>query len=529
LTLTLSRIVQRFDRWRFVLALFLLIYAALLLIELGYTAILWDEAPHLYGSLLLSRGQLQEYIQTEAYYPPLFDAVTGLSFKILGPSSLSARLVAVMFSVLSVWAVFEFAHRLHGPKTALLASVLLASMPGFIWLSRMALLETMLLFFFSISMLLFFSWMRTNNDKTLFLSGLILGLGFLVKYQALVGGIIMLVSLLFMGRQRIVTKLGKFLFLLIIVAAVVLPWFFFAFQQYAAGTLGTWFYTLQMGNEGRLVYSGRFPSPVFYLIEMIYPYSHIHPISIPVYIFALLGLGFWLGRRGQGDKFLLIGFFVVYSVFTLIPTKDWRYITLVFPILAISASNFILLLLDKAKENLRAPHISFRDRSITKVAATALVVLVSVSAIFSSWQAYLWVKMDHIHVPVGEACQYVAEHSVLNETAVALFATNLFSMHMMRFYLAIHDPGQRELWQYPENPVDVFEPQFNATLLIEQSEALNVKYLLLFEHGNNPFFNLDWRYSDVIKRIYDTGRFVEETEFGSAPRRIFIIRFLSNS
>jgi hypothetical protein len=197
--------------------------------------------------------------------------------------------------------------------------------------------------------------------------------------------------------------------------------------------------------------------------------------------------------------------------------------------LAISASDFILSLLDKAKKNLRAPHISFRDRSVTKVAATALVVLVSVSVIFSSWQAYLWVEIDQIHVPVGEACQYVTEHSALNETAVALCTSNLFNMYMMRFYLAIHEPGQRELWQYPENPVDAFEPQFNLTLLIEQSEALNVKYLLLYEHGNITFYETELRSHDVLETMLDTDRFVVETKFGSFPRQIFILRFLPNS
>ena len=123
--------MRHFNRWRLILASFLLVYTIILLIELDYAAIRWDETPHLYGGLLLSRGQLQDYIQAESFYPPLFDAVTGLYFNILGPSVFSARLVAVTFGVLSVWAVFEFAYRFYGPRTALAASVLLASMPGF--------------------------------------------------------------------------------------------------------------------------------------------------------------------------------------------------------------------------------------------------------------------------------------------------------------------------------------------------------------------------------------------------------------
>ena len=141
----------------------------------------------------------------------------------------SARLVAVTFGILSVWTVFEYAYKFYGPRNALVSSVLLASMPGFIILCRMALIETMLLFFFSISLFLFFSWMRTKSDKMLFLSGVTLGLGFLVKYQILVGGIIMLVSIFLAGRQHRSIKLRRFLLILLIAGAVVTPWILFTY------------------------------------------------------------------------------------------------------------------------------------------------------------------------------------------------------------------------------------------------------------------------------------------------------------
>ena len=136
---------------RKVLPIFLLFYLFLLLFELDYSTIQWDETPHLNGGYLFSEGNFQEYIETESFYPPAFDLITGLFFKILGPNLFSARLVAVIFGVLSVWVVFEMANQLYGPKVGLIASLLIASMPGFVWFSRLALLESMLLFFFSFS------------------------------------------------------------------------------------------------------------------------------------------------------------------------------------------------------------------------------------------------------------------------------------------------------------------------------------------------------------------------------------------
>jgi len=527
-------ITSRFNRWRLVFLIFLVVYAALMLLYLDYAPIRWDETPHLYGGLLLSRGQFDEYLRESAFYPPLLDATTALYFKTIGLSVLSARLVAVTFGLLSVWIVFEYGYKLYGPRNALIAAVLLSSMPGFVYLCKMAMIETMLLFFFSISLLLFFYWIRTKNDKMLILTGITLGLGFLVKYQAVIGGIIVLVSLLIFGKQRLSVKLSKFLIVLLVAGVVVAPWVIITYQQYATKMFGKWLYVAGMGNEERLAYSTRFPTPIFYLIEMTQPWPHIHPIVFPVYVLALLGLVLWLWRRSESDKFSLISFAVVYLVFTIITSKDWRYITLVFPILAVSASEFILFLWDKAKDRLKAPHISFQQKSLIKVAAVALVAVVSVSVVYSSWEAYVWVKFDHVNIPIDDATQYVVERVTPDEEIVVLCAGNYFSADMVEFYLLRSDPNQEQPIQYPELAVDAYKPSFNFTDLIElcenpTEENQTVKYLLLFEHGNCTYYGSDWRAQDVLEAMLDTNRFVVEKEFGTFPRRIYVLRFLLNS
>ncbi len=527
-------ITSRFNRWRLVFLIFLVVYAALMLLYLDYAPIRWDETPHLYGGLLLSRGQFDEYLRESAFYPPLLDATTALYFKTIGLSVLSARLVAVTFGLLSVWIVFEYGYKLYGPRNALIAAVLLSSMPGFVYLCKMAMIETMLLFFFSISLLLFFYWIRTKDDKMLILTGITLGLGFLVKYQAVIGGIIVLVSLLIFGKQRLSVKLSKFLIVLLVAGVVVAPWVIITYQQYATKMFGKWLYVAGMGNEERLAYSTRFPTPIFYLIEMTQPWPHIHPIVFPVYILALLGLVLWLWRRSESDKFSLISFAVVYLVFTIITSKDWRYITLVFPILAVSASEFILFLWDKAKDRLKAPHISFQQKSLIKVAAVALVAVVSVSVVYSSWEAYVWVKFDHVNIPIDDATQYVVERVTPDEEIVVLCAGNYFSADMVEFYLLRSDPNQEQPIQYPELAVDAYKPSFNFTDLIElcenpTEENQTVKYLLLFEHGNCTYYGSDWRAQDVLEAMLDTNRFVVEKEFGTFPRRIYVLRFLLNS
>jgi 4-amino-4-deoxy-L-arabinose transferase-like glycosyltransferase len=529
LTTALSRILHYFNRWRLALLIFLLVITTFLLLNLGFAAVLWDEPPHLIDGLLLHRGLFQQYALEGSRYPPLFDVITALYFTIFGLSPFSARLVALTFGVLSVWGVFEFAYRFYGPRTALISSVFLATMPGIIWLSRRAQLETMLLFFFLISLLSFFWWMQTKNKKMLLLSAITLGLGFIVKYQALVGGVVMFVSVLILERERIRAKIGNFWFMLIIAGAIVIPLLLLAYLLYiGGGPLKTWLYVILVGSEETFVYSQRFPFPVFYLIEMTWPYSDVHPIFPAVYILALFGLGLWLWRRRREDKFSLMWFFVVYVIFEIIPAKSWRYITLVFPILAVSAADFLIFIYDKVKDNLSKRQMRLSKSEITQVVAVFLIFVVLVLSVSSSLDAYFWVKKDQVYVPVEEASRYVAEHSELDETVAVLCTGNFFSPDLVKFYLMIYNPDLSPPWAYPDQPVDAFFITFNVTSLIEQSKSLNVKYLMLFDLGNNTFFQSGLTAPQVLDMMLDTNSFIVENYFGTYPRRIFIIRFSPN-
>jgi 4-amino-4-deoxy-L-arabinose transferase-like glycosyltransferase len=529
LTPTLSGLVQRYGKWRLTFLAFLLAYTILLLLYLGYAAIQWDETPHLVGGLLLSRGQIHEYTMKYMFYPPLFDSTTALYYLVLGASVFSVRLVALTFGILTVWAVFEYSYRIYGPRSAMLSSILLASMPGVVILSRLALIETMLMFFFSTSLFLFFLWAHKKNNKLLLLSGVAVGLGIIAKYQAFISVIVMLVSLLVLWRKRISKKLVKILIVAVIVVAVVLPLFLFVYQHSISETLGDWLYAIQVGNEERTSYSERFPFPIFYLIEMTYPYAHTHPISAPLFIISLIGLGYCLWRRRAEDKFSLIWFLVVYSVFTFIPNKDWRYITLVFPVLAISASELILFMWDKVKGGLTANKMRLHRASIPKVAAVVFVLLIAVSFVYSWGDAYSWVDFEHASVPVKEVTQYVIANSTANESTVLLFTDNFFSKNMVEFYLILYNASDRILWQYPEKPADAYSPSLNETWLIERCEATNVKFLLLYEHGNETYLDSTWRAYYILDKLVLSGRFKFEWSFGTFPRRLIIIQFIPDS
>lgn len=510
------------------LLIFLVVYGLALLINLGYMALQWDEIPHLYGGLLLFRGETQSYMALYGYYPPLYDIVTTGFYHVLGADATSGRLTAVLFSLLAIWITFEFAKRTYGPKVALASSVLLAVMPGFFWLSRVTMLETMLIFFFTITLFFFFTWLNKHSDKALILSCVALGVGFLAKYQILVAGVVMIVSILWLGRDKLRIKFTKFLLVPVIAAAVVVPWLIVLYQANGANNFGTLLYAMQEGGQDRADYSRRFPAPVFYLIEMTWPFNDIpvHPVSLPLYVLGLLGLGLYAWRRKTEDKFFLAWFAVVYVFFTFIPNKQWRYVTPLFPVLAISAASFVFFVYGKLVQAWKSERFTLNKKRLVQVAAGLLVVFATVSVVYSSNEAYLMVARDQIYIPISEATSYVAERMAENDSLMVLSAFNLFNQDMVRFYLEANGSKQNEVLQYPVLPIDAFKPDFNTTELVELCRENNVKYVFLYEYGGEvTYFGSDLSAMKVYMMLDETGNFTAVHRVGTFPRTITIFSF----
>ena len=504
---------------------FLLVYASFLLGELDYASIKWDEIPHLQGGLLLLRGQTEEYMGRNAFYPPLFDSVTAGYFVALGVSVFSGRFVALIFSILSLWIVFELANRLYKPSIALLSSVILAAMPSFFWLSRMVLIETMLIFFVSLSMFFFIIWLQTKKDRMLVFSGLAVGLGFLAKYQMLITVVVMLASLLLLCWNHLKRRLTRFPILIVVAILIALPWLLASYQIFLSGMFEEWLYVLRMGTQERAVYSFRFPVPIFYLIELTWPYAYLHPISLSLYIISLLGLGFFVYRRKVSDKFLTTWFVVFYLFFTVISNRHWRYLMPVFPVLAISASNFTVSIFDGLINTLKAKSVNVNRNHIVQASVVVLVIIIVISLLYSFGEAYYLVESERVRIPIEEASFYAGLNMAEDEGIMVLFACNSLKDDMVKFYLNQDQPRQIMVWQYPFLAVDAFTPNLELYELVIECQNYNVKYLFMFEYGNLTYFNSDLTYNNLYEVLNNTERFSLEKYFGTYPNGIFIWNF----
>ena len=517
------------NKWRLLFLGFALVYTFILLFNLTKAPILWDEISHLNSSMLLYLGKYNTFI-INAFYPPLFDVFAFIFYKVIGISLFAARLPVVCFSVLALWAVFELTHYLYGGKAALLSAVILGIMPGFFWLSGYAMLETALMFFVPVSLLCFYRWVSTRRDWMLLGVGLALGVGFLAKHQMLVVGIVMLLGIVLFARKPLSAAFKRFSLAIVTAVLVVFPWFLFAYEFYRYQLFDRYFYAMSMGNPDRAVYSTRFPIPIFYFIEVVWPYSHFHPISVFLYVLCLAGLGFMVWRRRREDKFVLLWFAVIFCFFTIVSNREWRYVTALFPALAISASVAILSLggvLCKAWRSLG----SVRRKCFVRTVSIVMMFLVAGAMCYSVYESYRFVSDQQVAIDIDGAANYVAVNIEPGRSVIVLCPVNYFNYDMVQFYLWAHGDRSTEVFQYPFLAVDAYVPDFNIVELVGLCVENNVQYVMFFENGDmsRAYFGTELNGQMVYDQLCSSASFLQVTEeqvFGISPRQIFVISFV---
>ncbi|NLF89100.1 phospholipid carrier-dependent glycosyltransferase [Candidatus Bathyarchaeota archaeon] len=517
------------NKWRLAFVGFALAYTLILLLLVDYHPIQWDEVIHLNSGNFLYWGLYDKFI-LNAFYPPLFDVLEFISFETLGVSLFAARLVPVLFSVLALWLVYELANSMYGGKVGLLSAVFLAVMPGYFWVSQSAMLESSLVFFVVASLLFFYQWLTTRKDRMLVFTGIALGLGFLCKYQIIVAALILILSILFLARKQLKLAFKKFTITIAAAVLVVSPWLIITYQVYASHFLSQWLYALQVGNPERSIYSERFFQPIFYLIDVVWPYDTIHPISLLMYIAGLAGLAFFAWRRKPQDKYILIWFIVIYVFFTLISNRAWRYVLPLFPTLAISAAVLFATLFGKAESVWHSAHLSMNRKRLAKAAAGALTVLLACTVAVSIYDAYVIENQNHIDIEIEAATHYAFTNLNGNKSIMVLCPFDLLSREMVRFYLWEDGDNTIPVFQYPRQAVDAYTPDFNIAELIRLCNTLKVQYVFTYEYGGTvPYFNSTLNAQQVFEQLYSSGNFTHissEATFGENPRRIFVLEFI---
>jgi len=512
----------KFDRWHLFFLIFIIVYALALTYDLTRLSIVWDETLHLDGGLLIYHGNLGEYFMFSRY-PPLIDLFIAGYFGVLGTNVFAARLVSVTFALLTIVAVFALAKKVYGRKVACISCVILASMPGFIWLSRVSLLEMPLEFFFVMSLLLFLYWLHNGKNSTILLCGLLFGVATLVKYQAVVAGLVILAALpLLLYRSALKPKISRFPLMIAGAAIIIVP---SIYSLYSTGILGQWMGLLQSSDTLTSLYAARFPAPIFYIIEMTQPLPIIHPINLIIFCLGIAGLGILVWRRKPQDRLLLVWFAVVYVFFTLVGVKSWRYVLPLFPVLAISATILLAYLYGKLQNIWRATKTFRNKKMVAKLLAGFLVVFTVAAIAGSGADAYNWLSADATYIPLPEAVHYVAGgFENANQSAMIVCAVNTVNQKAASFYLSAYESKPNKVWLYPLEPADAYAPNFNISQMLGVCKQNNVKYLLLYENNNQYFFNSTLNTAIIVETMIQSGEIYYQTSVGVQPDRIFVFQ-----
>lgn len=518
----ISERLRGLGRWELLFALFLVAFGVVLSYNLAFKSILWDETPHLYGSLLLSQGRVGEYLGV-TFYPPLFDGITAGFFAVFGAGLWLGRFVSVVFALLTLVALYKLADRAYGWRVAFLSCIFMAAMPAFVWVARLSILETALEFFLVLCFWLFLEWLYRDNEKIALLSGLALGLAFLIKYQALVAGLVVLVALpLMLGRDGVKSKLGQFKWFIAGAAIIIVP---VLSALTVSGGITPWLSLLQINDAQANVYSARFPIPIFYIIESTFPGMQlVHPISIGIFILGALGIGLFALRRNPEDRFFLVWLLVVYVFFSLIASRTWRYVMPLYPVVAVAGASLVMALYGRLEKSWKSAGTPANRKRVCKVLAVLLVAVTASAVVYSAVDAERWISGESVYIPLPEATHYVASHINGSDELMVLCPINNLNVNMLKFYLNAGEGKNNTVVQYPTLPPDSYNLNFNTTKAAQLCRENSVKYVLLDENTGYRYFNSSLTAPDMADILVSSGGFTLVEVFGTAPFRVFVFQ-----
>jgi 4-amino-4-deoxy-L-arabinose transferase-like glycosyltransferase len=300
--------------------------------------------------------------------------------------------------------------------------------------------------------------------------------------------------------------------------------------MYASQFLSQWVYALQVGNPERSIYSDRFPQPIFYLIDMVWPYANTHPISIFIFIAGLAGLVFLAWRHKPQDRYIVIWFAVIYVFFTLISNRAWRYVLPVFPAVAIAASVAFFALYGRLERSFRSVNTASNRKLLTKIAAVGLIVAMAGAVAYSVYDAYTLEARENIDIQLDQATAYALANLDAGKSIMVLCPFDYMSKEMVSFYLWTHGDTSVQVYQYPGQAVDAYTPDFNVTELISQCRENHVQYVFTYEYGGTvTYFNSTLNLQQVYVDLYGSGNFTHISDnmtFGANPRRLIILDFI---
>ncbi|POX56944.1 hypothetical protein C3489_01420 [Streptomyces sp. Ru71] len=251
----------------------------------------------------------------------LYQEMLSVVFRVFGVGDVPGRVLSAIFSTLTVPVIYWIALTFFGRRSALLAALMFTVSGYSVYLGRLALLDSTLAFFFTLTILCAVRLVHTERPGWLYAMA---AAGVLTVQAKVTGGLALVVAVVYVALAGHVRKLATPRHLLLtLLAAVVacVPVFVQLAQNW--GTFSQFLGSSLRRNSA---------VPWYYYEKLLYSYDG--PIVVALWV---AGIVLALYRRTRGDLLLLLWALAVFFFYSLYPLKGFNYLVPMIPAVSILA------------------------------------------------------------------------------------------------------------------------------------------------------------------------------------------------
>jgi 4-amino-4-deoxy-L-arabinose transferase-like glycosyltransferase len=307
--------------------------AVLYLLRIGAGS-LWDNSEPTYGEIVKELFRTGDWLTLHLNFapwdthPPLWFWTAGAFVGALGLDEFALRLPSAIFGLATAYATYRAGKRLYGDAAGLLSALASGISLEMIVLSRLAMMETMLIFFMIVATFWAYFALRDSDHRALWIAAGAAALGTLTKGPiALVLPLLVLVAWLAWSRRWRALQNLPIVGAAIAYIVVAGSWFAAATAKFGPSFLQDYF---GASNVGRFLHPfENQPGPFWYYVPVLivgfFPFIAFVPQALRAA---------WR-ERGDDERFLLLFALLPFVFFSLAQTKLPNYIAIMFPALGV--------------------------------------------------------------------------------------------------------------------------------------------------------------------------------------------------
>jgi len=347
----------------------------------------------------------------------LHQGLQALVYSAFGVSDLTTRLLSVTFSMLTVVVVYLLGRELFDQRIGAVAAFLLAINGYAVSLGRLALLDSTMTFFFTLSMLWLAKWIRTGKTRWAYLLAGTAGLAVMAKAPA---ALVIPVSLLIvmitrrLGDLDLRTVAGSTLAFTVSISPAIL-------QFTSNPSLLTEFFLQGSSRVSRV--------PTTYYID------ELATLAGPIFLLiTILGVAVALVCRKKGDLICLIWAATVILFFQAYPLKGFNYILPLVPAASILAGRGLVSL---ARSLNVLPTLALKNphRWGEVVTVTAMILLIAPASYSLGYASLYTIVYDRPFVGLREAAYWLRDNAPPGAAAMTISQGS--AQYVLSFYAKI--------------------------------------------------------------------------------------------